>query len=124
MKTLLIAVFVSGIAVTLPVKAELLRLGAHGNCAIYKEINEFNDELRGYHFTCGHDLVLMSLRCNKKEKNSRIWALLFNGSSRIIPFADTEMSYVAGKIRIGKQPAIDFQEARVYTSTSRGGPFF
>lgn len=51
MKTLLITVFVSVIAFTLPVKIELFRLSTYGNCTIYKEINEFNDELKGYHFT-------------------------------------------------------------------------
>ena len=118
MKTLLITVFVSVVAFTLPVKAELFRLSTYGNCTIYKEINEFNDELKGYHFTCGHDQVFMSLGCSKKDGKSRRWTLLFNGSSRIIPL--TERDYVAGKIRIGKQPAIEFQEARIHTATSFG----
>ena len=122
MKTLLIVVFVSVVMCALPVKAELFRLDSYGHCTIYEEIDEFTDKLEGYHFICGDDHVFMSLSCNKKEENSRRWALIFNGSSHIIHLAET--NYVAGKIRIGKQPMLEFgfgeelDEARVRTATS------
>ena len=117
MKMSLIAVFVSVLVSTLPVKAELFRLGTYGNCKIYEEINEFNDELEGYHFTCGHNQVLMSLGC-KKERNSQKWFLIFNGSSHIGTINRRERVEI--KIRIGKQPAMEFTEGQVYTATSFG----
>lgn len=109
MKMLSIAVFVLVFMSVSPVEAELLKLDDYGNCRIYEQIDEFTDELKGFHFICGNNRVFMSLRCNKKNQNSRKWSLIFNGSSNIMKEATAE-----GKIRIGKQPAIEFDEARIY----------
>lgn len=107
-------VFVSVFMYVSPVKAELLKLSVYGNCTIYEEIDEFTDELKGFHFICGDDRVFMSLRCNKKDQNSRKWSSIFNGSSRIETVRKDITGLVEGKIRIGKQPTIEFDEAQVY----------